>query len=104
MKDTYRRFGPMIALTALMLVAGGCVRAVAGNAGRREQIVAQARERFAAADTDHDGFLTRDEAAKGMPRVADHFDEIDARHAGKVSLDDILHYLAARRAHGDAGI
>lgn len=52
--------------------------------------------RFAKADTDGDGWLTREEA-KAMPRVATHFDDIDTDHDGKVSMEEIGRYLAAQR-------
>ncbi|MGU4701465.1 EF-hand domain-containing protein [Burkholderia cepacia] len=50
--------------------------------------------RFAAADVDHDGKLTRAEAQAGMPRVAEHFDEIDSAHAGYVTLAQIEQFAA----------
>lgn len=53
------------------------------------------RPRFTKADTDHDGFLTRTEAA-AMPMVAKNFDVIDTRHTGKVSIDDISMFMAKR--------
>lgn len=56
----------------------------------------QLKQRFAKADIDGDGALTRDEA-KAMPRVASHFDEIDADHDGKVTLQEITASLAAMR-------
>lgn len=54
-------------------------------------------EKFDAADGNHDGFLTRDEAAKGMPRAAKHFDAIDADHDGKLSRQEIAQFLATKR-------
>ena len=50
---------------------------------------AMVEQRFKAADKDGDGKLTKDEAEKGMPRVAAHFDEIDRDHKGYVTLDEI---------------
>jgi Ca2+-binding EF-hand superfamily protein len=52
-------------------------------------------ERFAAADTDHDGKLTKAEAQAGMPRLAKHFDEIDTQKTGSVTLDQVKQYAAA---------
>lgn len=43
---------------------------------------------FKAADKDGDGTLDREEA-KAMPRIAKHFDRIDADKSGTVSLDEI---------------
>lgn len=49
----------------------------------------QIDERFAAADTNHDGKLTLAEAEAGMPRVAANFSKIDADHSGTVTLAEI---------------
>lgn len=49
---------------------------------------------FKAADKDGDGTLDREEA-KALPRVAKHFDEIDADKNGTVSLEEI--YASARK-------
>ena len=46
-------------------------------------------EKFAAADVNHDGKLTLKEAQAGMPRVAEHFNLIDADHKGYVTLVQI---------------
>jgi len=43
---------------------------------------------FKAADKDHDGSLTREEA-KAMPRVARNFDAIDTDKSGTVTLAEI---------------
>lgn len=52
--------------------------------------------RFQAADTNHDGQLSRAEADAGMPAVARHFDQI-AGNKGFVTLDD-LHAAMAELA------
>ncbi len=54
-------------------------------------------EKFDAADSDHDGFLSRDEATKSMPRIAKNFDAIDTNHDGKLSPQEIAQFLAAKR-------
>ena len=54
-------------------------------------------EKFDAADIDHDGFLTRDEAAKSLPHIAKHFDAIDVNHDGKLSRQEIAQFLAWKR-------
>ena len=69
------------AASALCLLAGA-----PAMAARDEQISA----RFKAADTNHDGKLTLDEAKGGMPRVAKNFDRIDAAHQGYITLQQIL--------------
>jgi hypothetical protein len=54
-------------------------------------------QRFAAANTTHDGRLTREQAAAGMPKIAKHFDAIDTAHKGYVTLDEIRAYRRAMR-------
>jgi hypothetical protein len=46
-------------------------------------------KRFAAADTNKDGQLTKAEAKGKMPRVYDNFEAIDSQGRGFVSLQDI---------------
>lgn len=53
-------------------------------------------KRFASADKDKDGKLTKAEAEKGMPRIFANFDKIDAARRGYVTLDQIKAILAAR--------
>jgi len=60
---------------------------------------AHLRASFDAADTARHGTLSRDEArAGGFGWIADHFDAIDTRHAGRVSFDDVRRYLKSRAA------
>jgi hypothetical protein len=58
------------------------------TAVRAEQFKAQLAQRFDAADANHDGKLTREEAKK-MPRVAQRFDQIDTAHAGYVTKEQV---------------
>jgi hypothetical protein len=53
-------------------------------------------KRFKSADTDGNGMLSRAEAEKGMPRLARHFDRIDANKDGQVTREEMA---AARKAH-----
>ncbi|MBS0194511.1 MAG: EF-hand domain-containing protein [Proteobacteria bacterium] len=58
------------------------------------------KERFAAADLNHDGRLTKEEAAS-IPFVAKHFDQIDSNHDGYVTLEEIKAWhqeMKAKRA------
>ncbi|CAG9274206.1 EF-hand domain-containing protein [Paraburkholderia unamae] len=97
----------MIAALVLCIVSAAvCVPASAqalpgaGSSGgaRVERMMAQMQERFAAANTTHDGKLTREQAQAGMPRVAQHFDEIDTQKAGFVTLAQIEDFMRARAA------
>ena len=76
----------------LMLVAA----LLASPAFAQDARMQQLQSRFEAADTNHDGKLTKAEAQAGMPRVAKNFDQIDATHKGYVTLDDIAQYAAKR--------
>lgn len=71
-----------------------------GGAQRRAQMQ-QAREafkaRFEAADANHDGRLSKDEAQRKMPKVYAHFDEIDSAHQGSVSPRDIAQWMKTQR-------
>jgi Ca2+-binding EF-hand superfamily protein len=44
--------------------------------------------RFKAADTNGDAMISRDEA-KALPRIARHFDEIDANHDNQIPADEL---------------
>jgi len=55
---------------------------------------AKAIERFKAADTNHDGKLTREEAKAGMPEVYKHFDQMDTKKRGYVTQRQIGGYWA----------
>ena len=67
-----------------------------------QQVRNKVAERFTAADVNHDGKLTREEAETKMPMVARNFDQIDKTQRGYVTLDDIQAFsrekLARRRA------
>ena len=57
------------------------------------------REKFDAANTTHDGKLTRDQArAAGLHGIAHHFAQIDTDNKGYVTLQDIKTFRQARRA------
>jgi hypothetical protein len=63
----------------------------------RKERQARVAERFKKADADGNGALSRAEAEKGMPRLARHFDSIDADRDGQITVDEIM---AARKARG----
>jgi len=71
------------------------------DANRMQQRSAKLEQRFKEADTNGDGVLTRDEAAK-MPGLEKHFDRLDANKDGKITLDEMR--AAQERAHGGAGM
>ncbi len=59
------------------------------------QTVAQ---RFAEANTTHDGHLTLDQAKAGFPAMARLFDAIDRDRKGFITMEDIRAYYEAKRA------
>lgn len=62
------------------------------------------QQRFDAADTNHDGKLTREEADAGFPALAKHFSAIDSTGKGYVTLADIQAYLHAKREAHKASV
>lgn len=97
MNRSIAMLGVLIAVSA-----AGAIQAADTDASRGGQFKAQLAARFAKADVNGDGHLTRDEAQQGMPRVFAHFDEIDASKNGYLTLEDIQSFMAARAAakHG----
>lgn len=91
------KIAALVAVIAATTIATATVQAQT-TTDRVEKTGAKFREKFDAADVDHDGFLSRDEAAKSLPRVAKHFDLIDTNHDGKVSRQEVADYLIAKRA------
>ena len=83
-----------LALALVALLPAGAAFAQDANADR----AAQMQKRFAAADANADGKLTKDEAKGKMPFVYKHFDEIDTTHSGAVTLADIAAFARTRQA------
>ncbi len=55
---------------------------------------------FAAANTAHDGHLTRQQAELAdWPRVTRHFDEIDTEHRGWITADQIHAFNRSHHKH-----
>jgi hypothetical protein len=56
------------------------------------------QQRFALANTAHDGHLTSEEANGGFALVAKHFNDIDVGHKGYVTEGDIQAWRVMRKA------
>jgi Ca2+-binding EF-hand superfamily protein len=59
-------------------------------------------KRFEAADTNHDGGISREEA-KSMPMILEHFDQLDTNKDGKVTEDEIKALMEGRVAEPEHG-
>lgn len=71
------------------------------HANRRAALLQKFEARFKAADTDGDGGLSKAEMLAGFPRLARHFDRLDANKDGIVTLDE-LQAAWQRRGSGSA--
>lgn len=69
----------------------------------RAQMRAMGQERWAAADKDGDGALTREEAQASMPGIADRFDTLDANHDGKIDRDEMHNARMRQQQHREGG-
>ena len=72
----------------------------AGPGGDPAQRAARMAERFKAADTDHDGKLTKAEAEAGMPMLARNWDKIDTQKTGSVTLEQLTAVMSQMRGMG----
>ncbi len=64
------------------------------GAALRAQVEAKLKQAFDAADVNHSGTLTRQQAAAaGLGFIAQHFDAIDRQKTGAVRFDDVKRYL-----------
>ena len=91
------RFSHAALACALALGAVTAMAQTAPGAERAPKVGAELQKRFAAADVNGDGRLTKEEAKGKMSRVYKHFDEIDAAHSGSVSIADIAAFARAHR-------
>ena len=66
----------------------------------RAERQAKAAERFKHADGDGDGAISRAEAEKHAPRLAQKFDLIDGNKDGKLTQDELRAYRESKRSRG----
>lgn len=93
------------ALTTLASIPALAESDGASATARRPRMAAKLEQRFQAADANHDGKLTKEEADGKMPMVYKNFDAIDTEKAGAVTLEAITRYMqaaGATRKRGEA--
>jgi mannose/cellobiose epimerase-like protein (N-acyl-D-glucosamine 2-epimerase family) len=78
-------YGPLFLLFAFATAA----QAQQPSPARMQQAMEQLNQRFAAADTNKDGCLTKGEADGKMPRVHKNFEMIDKEKKGCVTMEQI---------------
>ena len=96
--NIFRQLVLSIGLVLAFLLSAAASFAQTADAGRAQKMAAELQKRFAAADANADGKLTKDEAKDKMPFVYKHFDEIDAAHAGAITMADIAAFAQAKQA------
>ena len=83
----------LAAVCALAVAAAAHAQIGAGYLATQADV---AVKNFDIADKNHDGVLTKEEAAKGpVPFIRAHFDEIDKAKRGTVSKQDVVDYIRA---------
>jgi len=87
----------VLTLTAAALASAAVIAVAApeGAGGHRHGAMV---ERLKQADTDGNGLISREEA-KALPRLAKHFDEIDANRDGQLSKEELQAFHEQMRAH-----
>jgi hypothetical protein len=69
------------------------------GAALHAQVDAKLRQSFDAADVEHTGSITLEQArAANLGMVANNFDRIDVRKTGRVSFEDVKRFLKGRGA------
>jgi EF hand domain-containing protein len=94
----------LVATLACVAVTSAVAQTPAPDAaGKMQDFRAKIAARFAAADANHDGKLTREEAEGKMPMVARSFDQIDKTQRGYVTQEDIQAFMRERTAQHRGG-
>lgn len=75
------------ALAAILLAVSATACAQSGD--RATQARQKMQERLRAADANQDGYIDRQEADAGLPRVAKNFDALDTDKDGRLSTGEL---------------
>jgi Ca2+-binding EF-hand superfamily protein len=62
----------------------------------REEARDRFQERWQRADPNRNGRITREQAARNLPGISQHFDEIDANHDGVITQDEVRAFRERR--------
>ena len=79
-----KNFPKYVFFFAALAVSGHCLSQTAESVTDK-----RIEQKFKAADTNHDGKLTLQEAKDGMPKVAANFRKIDTEARGYVTIEQI---------------
>lgn len=82
----------------LTLSASSVVHAEALTPAQQDKLQATLEQRFAQADANKDGQVTREEAKGVMPRLFRNFERVDADHSGAVTMAEIQQAIPAEIA------
>lgn len=82
---------------ALALALAAAAHAQAPDTARMQKARNELQKRFAAADLNKDGKLTREEAQAKMPMIYKNFDAIDTSRCGAVTPGDIGAFMASKK-------
>jgi hypothetical protein len=110
MKATIVSTAALVLMSLALMCLAGLAQAddsdAASPPGSPDARLQRLMTRFHQADVNGDGRLTAEEARQGMPRVYEHFADIDTDHKGYITLRQITAYLQAhaeQRRHGAPG-
>ena len=103
MKPSHRSWARCSAACVLAAASVGAFAQAATEPAHGRDMAAELKKRFAAADVNHDGLLSREEAKAGMPFVYRNFDQIDTAKTGAVSMAEIATFFRGRAAAHKAG-
>ena len=103
MKPSHRSWARCSAVCVLAAASFGAFAQAASEPGHGREMAAELKKRFVAADVNHDGLLSREEAKAGMPFVYRNFDQIDTAKTGAVSMAEIATFFRGRAAAHKAG-
>jgi Ca2+-binding EF-hand superfamily protein len=86
------RIGRLRSIIVLLVLGASASTVSLAQSASPQKIEAK----FRAADVNHDGKLTLEEAKAGMPRVAKAFDKIDVEKKGYITLEQLEAFAAHR--------